>query len=219
MHWTGGTGGIGNAAPRFAAERGGSSGSPRVARPLVPGIPSSRVVDPSGVVKHQELGPLRPRPEGADVERGNAGRLVVGPGIHLKGDIKACDALVVHGTVEASLPGRAMEVGEKGLFSGSAEVDEARVAGRFDGRLTVRGRLTIAAGGRVTGTVRYRELAVEAGGRIAGDVQMLEAGLEASRAVESGEPAGGKAESAGEKATSGIRRVASVSKETADTSA
>lgn len=218
MHWTGGTGGIGNPAPRFAAERGGGPGSPRVARPLVPGIPS-RVVDPSGVVKHHELGPLRPRPEAAEGEGGSAGRLVVGPGIHLKGDIKACDRLVVHGTVEASLPGRAMEVGEKGLFTGSAEVEEATVAGRFDGRLTVRGQLTIAAGGQVTGTVRYRRLAVEAGGRISGDIQTLEAAADALPAAEGAEPAAEKAETTGQTAPESLRRVARKAKETADTPA
>lgn len=174
MDWMRRTGRI-----NYAAE-GSGQGRPRMSRPLVPGIPS-RVVDPSGVVKRQEVGPTRaqeaepedgPAPE-QDFEQSGGGQLVVGRGIRFKGEIKTCDTLVVHGDVEASLPGRALEVGEVGVYNGTAEVELADIAGSFEGSLTVSGRLTIAASGRVTGTIRYGELAIEAGGQISGDVQVL----------------------------------------------
>lgn len=155
-----------------------------MSRPLVPGIPS-RVVDPSGVVKRQEMGPDRSREAtmasdaaadpvpSDDFDQPGGGQLVVGRGIRFKGEIKTCDTLVVHGDVEASLPGRALKVGEVGVYNGTAEVELADIAGSFDGTLSVRGRLTIAATGKVTGTIRYGELAVEAGGQISGDIQVL----------------------------------------------
>lgn len=163
-----------------AADHGGA-GTPRITRPLVPGIPS-RVVDASGVVKRQDkgLGPSQPHrrepePEPETVARpSREGQLVVGRGICFKGDIKACDTLTVYGQVEASLPARAIQVGEGGDYRGSAEVEVAEIAGAFDGTLTVRGRLTVAPTGRVTGTVRYTELEIAAGGQITGDIQILD---------------------------------------------
>lgn len=108
-------------------------------------------------------------------------RLIVGRDIALSGEIGSCDALVVEGSVEAKLPdGRIMEIAETGLFKGSVEIDEADIAGRFDGTLTVRGRLTIRATGRVQGTIRYGVLAVEAGGQLTGEIQVYTAPAKAA---------------------------------------
>ncbi len=167
-------------APEDGSGQGGSGngGGPRVARPLVPGIPS-RVVDPSGVVKQQTQGPRVTRGEPAKPRTGEhagtGGRLVVGQDIGFKGEINACDTLVVHGEVEAVLPARVVEVGEHGRFRGTADVEEAVVSGVFDGTLTARKRLTVTASGRVTGKVRYAELTVETGGRISGDLREVDA--------------------------------------------
>lgn len=112
-------------------------------------------------------------------------RLIVGRDISLSGEIGSCDALVVEGSVEAKLPdGRIMEIAETGLFKGSVEIDEADIAGRFEGTLTVRGRLTIRATGRVQGTIRYGVLAVDAGGQMSGDVQVYNAPAKAAAPAE-----------------------------------
>jgi cytoskeletal protein CcmA (bactofilin family) len=148
---------------------------PRTARPLVPGIPS-RVVDPSGVVKHQVRAPDSAGARAPDPAESH-GQLVVGPGIAFKGQIGACERLVVHGEVAAQLSARSLEVGAEGRFDGTVEVEEAEIAGRFHGTLTVRGVLTLRDGGRVDGTVRYHQLAVERGGQLAGDVDTLAAAL------------------------------------------
>ncbi len=104
------------------------------------------------------------------------GPLVVDLGIAVSGEVAACDRLVVRGSVRGVLRGaRALEVAEGGRFTaGRAEVDEAEVAGAYEGELTVRGRLLIRRTGRVTGTVRCGELVVERGGRLAGAVSQLE---------------------------------------------
>lgn len=103
-------------------------------------------------------------------------RLIVGRDISLSGEIGSCDVLVVEGTVEAKLrDGRSIEITENGLFKGSVEIDEADIGGRFEGDITVRGRLTVRSTGKITGAIKYGELAVEAGGRIVGDVQVYTA--------------------------------------------
>jgi cytoskeletal protein CcmA (bactofilin family) len=101
-------------------------------------------------------------------------RLTVGREICLSGEITACEVLVVEGKVEASLSdSRAIEIAEGGFFKGNAEIDNAEIAGRYEGNLTVRDRLLVRATGKVSGQVRYRRLEVELGGEIMGDLQVL----------------------------------------------
>ena len=104
----------------------------------------------------------------------DAKRLTVGRDICVKGEITACDVLVVEGRVEASISGsNLIEIAETGLFKGDAEIDEAEIAGRFEGNLVVRDRLFIGATGRVTGTVSYRRLEIALGGELVGNAQVI----------------------------------------------
>ncbi len=123
----------------------------------------------------------RPGGNGADPSPGaltampNGGadmrKLIVGRDITLTGEIRACDMLIVEGMVEASLrDGRVIEIAETGLFKGSVEIDEADIAGRFEGDVTVRGRLRVRSSGRIIGKVCYGELEIEAGGQIIGEI-------------------------------------------------
>ena len=100
-------------------------------------------------------------------------RLIVGDGIRLKGEITACDRLVVEGHVEVTLnETRMLEIKPSGRFIGSCEVEEAQISGVYDGDLTVRGRLIVHASGKVTGKIHYGELELERGGRIAGELSV-----------------------------------------------
>ncbi len=95
--------------------------------------------------------------------------LTIGRGITMSGEIDSCDYLLVEGTVEAALKGASvLDISESGTFYGTVEIDEATVAGRFEGDITVNGRLTIRAGGIVTGSIAYKELEVESGAVIDG---------------------------------------------------
>jgi len=107
-------------------------------------------------------------------------KLTVGKGLSLAGEITSCDVLVVEGKVEAKLSdGKMLEIAESGQFRGSVEIENADIAGRFDGQLTVRGRLTVRASGRISGMVKYGELEVNAGGQIIGEVQVTGGGAQA----------------------------------------
>ncbi|PZP56915.1 MAG: hypothetical protein DI586_02200 [Micavibrio aeruginosavorus] len=89
----------------------------------------------------------------------------------MSGEIESCDHLVVEGTVEAALKGaNILEIAEEGMFYGTVEISEATIAGKFEGDITVNGRLTIRAGGSVIGAITYKELAVEAGAIIDGKI-------------------------------------------------
>jgi cytoskeletal protein CcmA (bactofilin family) len=49
-------------------------------------------------------------------------------------------------------------------------VDEAEIAGRFEGTLMVTGRLFVRSTGRIVGTLGYGEIEIERGGQITGDI-------------------------------------------------
>ncbi len=101
-------------------------------------------------------------------------QLVIGQGITMSGEIGSCDHLIVEGTVEAALKGaNMMDIAESGSFYGTVEIDEANIAGRFEGDITVKGRLTIQSTGVVIGSVSYKELAIEAGATMDGSVSPI----------------------------------------------
>ncbi len=109
-------------------------------------------------------------------KRGSA--LVIGEGIEVKGEITSCETLVVEGRLEASVEVDILQLSQSGVFTGTATVDTAEVAGRFEGTLAVRGDLTLRPSARVDGKIRYGSVIIERGGEISGDVAVLRAATE-----------------------------------------
>jgi len=100
-------------------------------------------------------------------------KLIVGRGIVLTGEIRACDRLVVEGQVGANLDSRSIEIAESGVFKGTAQIDTAEISGRFEGDITVKQRLTVHATGRLIGMIRYCEIEIERGGILSGTLKLL----------------------------------------------
>ncbi|MGB0671287.1 MAG: bactofilin family protein [Rhodospirillales bacterium] len=101
-------------------------------------------------------------------------KLLVGRHIVLKGEIVACEHLVVEGEVTAELTdGKLLEVAEGGTYKGKVVVDQAIISGLFDGDLTAREKLIIQETGKVRGTIRYGRIIIESGGEISGDMQAV----------------------------------------------
>lgn len=148
---------------------------------------ASRVIPPDAAARN--MGPANAMParrpvdvsHSASSRRGNdrgmdgaERKLTVGRGLSLSGEITACDVLVVEGKVEAKLTdGKLLEITESGQFKGSVEIENADIAGRYDGQLVVHGRLTVRGTGRVSGMVKYGELEINAGGQIIGELQVV----------------------------------------------
>ncbi|MDB2682906.1 polymer-forming cytoskeletal protein [Alphaproteobacteria bacterium] len=108
-------------------------------------------------------------PSATDTYAGADRRLAIGRGITMSGEIESCDHLFVEGTVEAALKGaQVLEIAESGVFYGTVEIQDATIAGRFEGEIMVAGRLTIESTGVITGTISYGELQVESGAVIDG---------------------------------------------------
>jgi len=150
----------------------GSGRAPTANRPLVPGIPSRRV-DATGVVRRQKMGGQETATGSRkETPPSDGGHLTIGVGVRYAGEILRCHRLSVAGEVDATVPAASLEVLPDGRFTGAAEVENAHIAGVFDGNLTVYGQLSITGTGRVNGVVRYGNLEIESGGQISGDVQV-----------------------------------------------
>lgn len=101
-------------------------------------------------------------------------KLTVGRDISLNGEITTCDHLVVEGNVTATIKGgQILEISESGSFSGYVDIQQADIAGRFDGDLTVRDKLIIRPGAYVTGTIQYGRLQVDTGATLNGQIACL----------------------------------------------
>ena len=102
-------------------------------------------------------------------------KLFVGRDISLSGEITACDHLIIEGNVSAELRGsRRMDILEGGQFSGCVEVQEAMIAGRFEGDLVVHGKLSVRSTGQIMGRICYGALEVSAGAAIEGTVEVIQ---------------------------------------------
>ncbi len=103
-------------------------------------------------------------------------RLVVGPGVKLKGaEIQDCDTLLVEGRVEATMDSRFIQIADQGSFDGKVTIDVAEIRGRFSGELTAREQIVIHSTGRVSGKIRYGKIVVHEGGELSGDIRSLTA--------------------------------------------
>jgi cytoskeletal protein CcmA (bactofilin family) len=103
--------------------------------------------------------------------------LTVGKGISVQGTVADCERLVVEGTVESQmLQAAELSVGSTGVFRGEVQVEDAEIAGLFDGTLTARGNLVIRSTGKVNGVARCKRLSVEDGGQLTGRMEMLTEG-------------------------------------------
>jgi cytoskeletal protein CcmA (bactofilin family) len=158
-------------------------------RPASAPAPASAIA-PTPVPPRSPVSPpisAPPRPGlgmgGREAPVGEGKRLQVGREITLSGQITSCDRLIIEGKVEATLVDtHTVEIAESGMFKGNAEIDNADIAGRFEGALTVRGKLTVRATGRLHGKIRYGTIEIEAGGEIAGEVEV--AGKSTARVAE-----------------------------------
>lgn len=150
-------GGSGPAAPKPNAPPAGA-GMARA--PAAPAAPAATA--PAGT-----RGPTR-------AEAADRRTLVVGKGISLQGTVTDAERLVIEGTMESQLlQAQELVIGHSGVFKGEAQVEDAEIAGTFDGTLSASGSLTIRATGRVLGTARARRLSVEDGGQLSGKMEMI----------------------------------------------
>jgi cytoskeletal protein CcmA (bactofilin family) len=102
-----------------------------------------------------------------------ARRVMVESGLTLRGEFVGCDHLAIAGHLESDVRLRVLDILEAGSFKGRATVEEARIAGRYEGTLMVAGTLVVGAAAYISGPVQCDKLQLEEGGKIEGDLRIL----------------------------------------------
>jgi cytoskeletal protein CcmA (bactofilin family) len=117
--------------------------------------------------------PTAGRPTGR-AEAGEKRVLQLGKGISIQGSVTEAERIVIEGTMESQLlQCQELAISHSGVFKGEVQVEDADIAGVFDGTLTATGSLIIRATGRVLGVARSRRLSVEDGGQLTGRMEMI----------------------------------------------
>ncbi len=117
--------------------------------------------------------PTAGRPTGR-AEAGEKRVLQLGKGISIQGSVTEAERIVIEGTMESQLlQCQELAISHSGVFKGEVQVEDADIAGVFDGTLNATGSLIIRATGRVLGVARSRRLSVEDGGQLTGRMEMI----------------------------------------------
>jgi tetratricopeptide (TPR) repeat protein len=113
----------------------------------------------------------------------NPCRVFVERGLALRGEFSGCDHLAIAGHVESDIGLRLLDVLEHGSFKGRANVGEARIAGRYEGALTVADTLVVGPSGHIFGPVQCGRLQLADGGKIDGELRVLAEEAEKAKAA------------------------------------
>ena len=121
-----------------------------------------------------EVHPVKPLAKSpTPVEAQDATRLYIGSAIRMKADVESCGVIQVDGHLEASAQCRELKVAGSGTLIGNITVENAEITGKFEGSLTVTGKLIVRAAGSVSGNVKYGSIEIESGGQISGEIQRI----------------------------------------------
>jgi cytoskeletal protein CcmA (bactofilin family) len=141
--------------------------------PPAPSTPAPAAPKPAAPVSRAASPTTAPR-TGARAEGGEKRVLLLGKGISIQGSVTEAERIVIEGTMESQLlQAQELAIGHSGVFKGEVQVEDADIAGVFDGTLTANGSLIIRSTGRVLGVARCRRLSVEDGGQLSGKMEMI----------------------------------------------
>lgn len=101
-------------------------------------------------------------------DQGNA---TIGQDTFIKGEISRGRQIDVFGRVEGRITAERLVIHEGGRVDGVVKTQTAEILGTLDGVATVKNLIRIGRAGRVTGNIRYGQLAVEPGGDLEADVR------------------------------------------------
>ncbi len=89
----------------------------------------------------------------------------------IKGIIRNCRQMEIHGFVEGELAAESVLVHQGGTFYGTLKSDQADVAGSVQGEVFVKNLISIRSSGSVNGHVRYGQLAMEMGADLSAELR------------------------------------------------
>lgn len=139
--------------------------------------------------KSEQPKPAEPkRPGGGRPTAAESAISIIGPGMHIRGDLTTDGTVRVEGSIEGTIrAAKAVVLGKEGRIVGDVVTQDAVIGGRLHGSIVAESRLELQATSVVDGEIRTRaeHLKLDEGAQFNGAIQM--AGSEAAGAGEKGE--------------------------------
>lgn len=113
---------------------------------------------------------------------------IIGPGMHIQGDISTDGTVRVEGSVHGTIrAGKAVVLGKEGVIEGDVVTQDAVIGGRLTGSIVAESRLELQSTSVIQGEIRAcaEHLQLDEGARFNGQIKMVEAG---DRSASSGSP-------------------------------
>lgn len=102
---------------------------------------------------------------------------IIGPGMHIEGDITTDGTVRVEGSVEGTIrAGKAVVLGKEGEIRGNVFTQDAVIGGRIQGTVVAESRLELQSTSSIDGEIRARaeHLQLDEGARFNGQIQMID---------------------------------------------
>jgi cytoskeletal protein CcmA (bactofilin family) len=120
-------------------------------------------------------GESRPRPHAARSSSGESAISIIGPGMHIRGDLTTDGTVRVEGSIEGTIrAGKSVILGKEGRISGDVITQDAVIGGHLNGSIIAESRLELQSTCVVDGEIRARaeHLKLEEGAQFNGAIQM-----------------------------------------------
>lgn len=117
---------------------------------------------------------------------------IIGPGMHIRGDLSTDGTVRVEGTVHGTIrAGKAVVLGKDGAIEGDVFTQDAVIGGRLIGSIVAESRLELQSTSVIEGEIRAcaEHLQLDEGARFNGQIQMIDAGAPAREAAPTPAPA------------------------------
>ncbi|MEO1207405.1 MAG: polymer-forming cytoskeletal protein [Pseudomonadota bacterium] len=118
------------------------------------------------------------------------GRVFIGPGTKLVGEVSNCSKVQVEGHLDGTLVADHVIISKGGSVSGGLHAGHAEVLGAVEGNVHIEGLLDVHATGRIKGQLTYGRLSVADGGDISGEIHGPERGPELNAGAPNSNAAG-----------------------------
>ncbi len=110
---------------------------------------------------------------------------IIGPSVKVKGNFNGQGNIIVEGIVEGNLKTSGnILIGNKSVITANVNAKEARVGGRINGNIKIKGYLEITASARISGDIECSSLSIEQGAILNGKCIMAAGGEKISKPVE-----------------------------------
>ncbi len=98
---------------------------------------------------------------------------IISPDLKIVGDLKCTGDIQIDGTVDGSITGNLITIGEQAKVEGSIVAETVRIFGTVNGQVRAK-TVFLDKTGKVIGGIAHENLTIEAGAHFEGQVQPLE---------------------------------------------